>query len=53
MGETAEKLSVVREFLLALGFWQWIGVLCLAGIVFGSVAAAIAAVVELFKPRSK
>jgi len=35
------------EFLLKLGFWQWIGVLMLSGIVFGCTATAVAAIMNV------
>ena len=39
------------EFLLALGFWQWVGVLCLAGIAAQGFAAGVVALAALFKKQ--
>ena len=37
------------EFILALGFWQWVGVLCLAGIAGATIEACVKGIANAFK----
>lgn len=32
------------DFLFAIGFWQWVGVICLASVLAGGIGATVGAV---------
>lgn len=39
------------EFLLALTFWQWVGVIILAAIVMQVAGVVVLGIVELFRKK--